>query len=134
MGWAKLRRYIYKMYGKFDFLRILECHKSGRPHVHCLLTLQSFDSKVLHEKLWAMWRKYGGGFIKVIDLRVRVGFDALAYVLKYVSKTVKDASANKDVLYSALLFASNKRLFSVSQSRSLNSSRNNTHISITLTL
>ena len=30
-AWCRLRAYMYKMYGKFQFLRILEITKAGRP-------------------------------------------------------------------------------------------------------
>ena len=47
---------------------------------------------------------------------VKSGFNALFYVLKYVCKMVKDDSQKKfDRLFGAVLFATNKRLFTVSR-------------------
>src|SRR4030043_1228846 len=53
--------------------------------------------------------KYGGGYvwIKLIEGRV----NAVSYVLKYVNKTILGV----DKTYAALLFASNKRMFSMSR-------------------
>ena len=36
-SWAKLRSWLYKRYGHFEFVRVLEPHKSLRPHLHVLI-------------------------------------------------------------------------------------------------
>lgn len=105
-AWARLRAWLYKRYGHFEFLKVLEVQKSGRPHLHILL---SGISHIPHEGLYAVWQKYGGGYVWVRRIEGRI--DAVSYVLKYVNKTI----LGEDKTYAALLFASNKRMFSMSQ-------------------
>jgi len=105
-GWAKLRSWLLKRYGRFEFLKILEVQKSGRPHFHILISGIPYIS---HEDLSEIWQKYGGGYVWIRS--VSKDLDAVLYVLKYVNKTI--LGDNK--IYAALLFASNKRMFSMSQ-------------------
>ena len=56
-AWAKFRRYLRKMYGKFRFLQVVEAHRSGRPHLHVLL---ADIEKVPVEVVRSLWQKYGG--------------------------------------------------------------------------
>jgi hypothetical protein len=105
-AWAKTRSWMYKRYGHFEFLKILEVQKSGRPHLHILMAGIPY---VPHEELYAVWQKYGGGFVWIRPIEKSV--DAVSYFLKHVNKTV----LGTDKTYAALLFASNKRMFSMSQ-------------------
>jgi len=59
--------------------------------------------------LSSIWQKYGGGYVWIRSLGKNV--NALWYILKYVNKTI----LGEDKAYAALLFASNKRMFSMSQ-------------------
>jgi len=104
-GWSKLRSWLLKRYGKFQFLKVLEIQKSGRPHLHVLISGIYF---VNHTELSAIWDKYGGGHVWLRS--VYGDINAIWYVLKYVNKTV----LGNDKVYSALLFASNRRMFSLS--------------------
>jgi hypothetical protein len=104
-AWAKTRAWLYKRYGHFEFLKVLEVQKTGRPHLHVLL---SGISHIPHADLYGIWRKYGGGYVWVRRIEGRI--DAVSYVLKYVNKTI----LGEDKTYAALLFASNKRMFSMS--------------------
>jgi len=105
-AWAKTRAWLYKRYGHFEFLKVLEVQKTGRPHLHVLLP---GISHIPHVDLYDIWQKYGGGYVWVRRIEGRI--DTVSYVLKYVNKTV----LGEDKTYAALLFASNKRMFSMSQ-------------------
>jgi hypothetical protein len=105
-AWAKTRSWLYKRYGHFEFLRVLEVQKKGRPHLHILIAGISY---IPHEDLYTIWQKYGGGYVWIRPIENRV--DAVSYVLKYVNKTI----LSEDKTYAALLFASNKRMFSMSR-------------------
>jgi hypothetical protein len=104
-AWAKTRAWLYKRYGHFEFLKVLEVQKTGRPHLHILL---SGISHIPHADLYGIWQKYGGGYVWV--RRIEGKIDAVSYVLKYVNKSI----LGENKTYAALLFASNKRMFSVS--------------------
>lgn len=105
-AWAKLRAWLLKRYGYFEFLRVLEVQKSGRPHLHVLISSIPYIS---HSDLSEIWQKYGGGYVWVRVINSNV--NALWYVLKYVNKTI----LGEDKVYASILFASNKRMFSMSQ-------------------
>jgi hypothetical protein len=105
-AWGKARAWLYKRYGHFEFLKVLEVQKKGRPHLHVLISGISY---IPIEDLSAIWQKYGGGhsWIRPVEKRI----DAVSYVLKYVNKSI----LGEDKTYAALLFASNKRMFSMSR-------------------
>jgi hypothetical protein len=105
-AWAKLRAWLLKRYGRFEFLCVLEVQKSGRPHLHVLVSGIPYIS---HSDLSEIWQKYGGGYVWIKSINSNV--NALWYVLKYVNKTI----LGKDKVYASILFASNKRMFSMSQ-------------------
>jgi len=116
-AWPKLRRWIRWKYGNFGYLKILEVQKSGRPHLHILISGIPFipykdyvdkDGKIQHG-LHSMWLKYGGGHGWIRS--VKDDTNGAWYVLKYVKKTI----LGKDRVYAALLFASNRRMFSMSK-------------------
>lgn len=108
-AWNKLRSWLKKRYGSFEFLRVLEVQKSGRPHLHILLSGIKWIS---HQELSDVWSKYGAGEVVYLkSVYGRSNLKATAYVLKYVNKTL----SNVDKKYSALLFASNKRVFGLSR-------------------
>jgi len=105
-AWAKTRAWLYKRYGHSEFLKVLEVQKTSRPHLHVLLSGISY---IPHEDLYAIWQKYGGGYVWIRPIEKSI--DAVSYVLKYVNKTI----LGEDKTYAALLFASNKRMFSMSR-------------------
>lgn len=111
-GWAKLHRWIRKKYGIFFYLCVLEVTKKGRPHLHILTTLPFVDVNELRE----LWVKYGGGEQMRVDF-LHEKFDSVGYVLKYVTKSLVNFAGEKADLSSVLLFASNKRLFSMNDVR-----------------
>lgn len=111
-GWATLHRWLRKKYGVFFYVCVLEITKKGRPHLHVLTTLPFIDVNEMREK----WVKYGGGKQMRVDFLHR-NFDTAGYVLKYVTKSLVNMGEEKVDLSTALLFASNKRLFSMNDLR-----------------
>lgn len=108
----KLRSYLLKKYGHFDFLRVLEVTKKGRPHLHILI---SGIRWIPHKELSALWEKYGCGKIVCIKrIKERNNIRTCRYVLKYVEKTL-NMNVNECKIFSSLLFATNKRLFGLSR-------------------
>jgi hypothetical protein len=143
--WHVIHSWLTKRYGKFEFLRIVEIQKKGRPHLHVLCSF--YDEKSVkffaemkkhrsngsknkavakctcnfcsfYNDLKAESLKHGGGWVwaKPImannDKNYRISVSK--YALKYVNKSLKNSSRS-DRKYGALLFASNKRLFSISK-------------------
>jgi hypothetical protein len=108
-AWNKLRSWIRKRYGEFEFLRVLEVTEKGRPHLHVLISgVKWIDQGELSD----IWQKYGGGevvYIKRVYNRENVR--VCHYVLKYVNKTLNF----DDKRFASLLFASNRRLFGLSE-------------------
>jgi len=111
-AWCKLRAWLYKSYGKFDFLKVVELHKSGRPHFHVLISGLSYIDYKKVESIWSSKGKYGVGFSK--RRSIRSDFNALWYVLKYVNKCVV-GSGKFDNVVASIYFATNRRLFSMSR-------------------
>ena len=107
-GWNRLNSWLRRRFGDFAYFKVMEITKSGRPHFHVLLSgIKWIEQSTLSD----LWDSYGCGkivYIKRVDSRNNVKMSA--YVMKYVNKTLNEA----DRRYSAVLFASNKRLFSMS--------------------
>jgi hypothetical protein len=107
-GWNRLRSWLRRRYGDFDYFQVMEIQKSGRPHLHVLLSGVHW---IDHAELSDTWSSYGCGeivYLKQVDSANQIRMSA--YVLKYVNKTLRQ----EDKAYSAVLFASNRRLFSMS--------------------
>jgi len=120
-GWLK-----YK-FGDLEFLRILEITKKGRPHLHILLifhndkwnkyfrSMSKRRNKANFDEFYYEFKDFvsrnGGGFVWVKPIHNK-NLKLVNYVLKYVNKSI---NYENNLGYSALLFASNKRLFSVSR-------------------
>lgn len=108
-AWNKLRSWLYRRYGRFEYLKVLEITKAGRPHLHVLISGVKW---IPQAELSDIWASYGcGKIVYVKRVSNRNNLKMGAYVLKYVNKTLR----NSDKVYSALLFASNRRLFSISR-------------------
>lgn len=90
--------------------------KSGRPHLHVLAVLPDW---IDYDKMHELWdKKYDIGVqckFKSVEQDRQV--NSLSYILKYVSKTMTNLKDSTENVYSALLFASNKRLFSIGDAR-----------------
>jgi hypothetical protein len=108
-GWNRLRSWLRRRYGDFDYFQVMEIQKSGRPHLHVLLSgIHWID----HAELSDIWGSYGCGeivYLKQVDSENQIRMSS--YVLKYVNKTLRE----EDKAFSAVLFASNRRLFSMSK-------------------
>lgn len=117
---CRLRAWLYKLFGHFDYVKVLEVTKKGRPHLHVLVkfidmdvsyipydTVFSFNGKVVYRGLKSIWGAFG--WIKPLWS----GLKPISYCLKYLYKSFKFEGEN--VVYGALLFASNCRMFSMSQ-------------------
>ena len=111
--WCRFRAWALKKFGKFEFVKILEVTKKGRPHLHVLLQWKEGFKSLSNVVLASEW----GAFVNV--RRVWQGFRAVSYVIKYFHKAL-ESHKNFDLKYAALLFASNRRMFSVSRGLFLN--------------
>jgi len=108
-GWNRLNSWLKRRFGEFLYFKVLEITKKGRPHFHILISgIKWIDQKELSD----LWDSYGCG--KIVYIKKVFGRNRLkmcAYVMKYVNKTLRKS----DKLFSAVLFASNKRLFAMSK-------------------
>lgn len=101
--WNRMRTYIAKKYGKFDYLRIVEPHKKGGwPHMHILI-----KGHVMKTEVVEMITKWGFGWNMH---SVRMPYKTAArYVSKYLTKEWPNTDA------SILRVASKCRIVSVSR-------------------
>lgn len=113
-SWLK-RRFGQKVNGKFypaEFMMFAcrEIQKSGRLHPHILI---SGIKWIEQNELSDLWDSYGCGKIVYIKrVHSRNNLKMSAYVMKYVNKSLRIENKR----YSSLLFASNRRLFSMNGS------------------
>lgn len=115
-GWHKIASWLRKRYGKFFYVRVLELQKSGRPHLHVPAVLPDWIDYDKTQELWD--KKYNIGVqCKFRSIEQNKQVNGLSYILKYVSKTMTNLKDSTENVYSALLFASNKRLFSIGDAR-----------------
>lgn len=108
-GWNRLRSWLRRRYGDFEYFQVMEIQKSGRPHLHVLLSGVHW---IDHAELSDVWSSYGCGeivYLKQVDSANQIRMSS--YVLKYVNKTLNES----DKAFSAVLFSSNRRLFSMSK-------------------
>jgi hypothetical protein len=124
--WNNVNRWLNHTFGDLEFLRIMEITKKGRPHLHILIVFHDekwnryFRSMRRNDKqrrFQAFYHEFkdvvsrnGGGWVWVRPIQDNLKL--INYVMKYVNKSISGENNKK---YSALLFASNKRLFSVSR-------------------
>lgn len=131
--WNIVLVWLKRTYGKLEFLRIMEITKKGRPHLHILVAFHDpqwqkyFCSMRRRDKQRRFQAFYGefkdvvlrnnGGWVWVRP--IKGSLKLVNYVLKYVNKTISiyqnSKTSNQNLTYGALLFASNRRLFSVSR-------------------
>ena len=129
---TRVRAWLYKRFGHFSYFKILEITKVGRPHLHVLVRLGDIfkkgipldwckvetesifeDSKAGVPKVFMKGlRDVWGCFVKV--RRCWNGFRASSYCMKYLNK-VLESKEGFDLRFASLLFASNCRLFGMSQ-------------------
>jgi hypothetical protein len=124
--WNNVVRWLKRTFGGLEFLRFVEITKKGRPHLHVLVVFhdpkwnryfKSMNKRSTKKRFQAFYSEFksvvarnGGGHVWVRP--VKGNLKLVNYVLKYVNKSISGPENKK---YSALLFASNRRLFSVSR-------------------
>jgi len=92
---AKLRR----RYTEFEYLRVLERHKNGYPHYHCVVRSPYIPQKELSE-LWAELTMSPIVDVRKIKQRDRVYY----YVMKYLAKQSHIPWTNRRVAWSRNFF------------------------------
>jgi hypothetical protein len=81
--WRKFRVYLAREYGQpVQFINVLECHKSGIPHLHILL-----DRFIRQQWISQCWSKLGGGRVVYIE-KVNNLENVSWYLGKYLTKDV----------------------------------------------
>ena len=86
--WNRLRTYVAKKYGKFDYIRVVEPHKKGGwPHLHILIKGCIIDSSILKKVT-----EWGFGWnAQVTPISSK---SAGYYISKYLSKAITIISAD----------------------------------------
>jgi len=146
-GWDKFRRVLRRHTDgrRTEYLRIVEPHESGYPHLH--VAIFGIADPTLEEKVREMWaEKYEVGTVEAHENAVSVArgrsaqvSDPAAYLMKYLGKTAVRPDGGTPAPYSesgdpghpeafeafaALLWVTEKRQFSASESLSKAMSRN----------
>lgn len=90
-NFAKLFKALKKRHGDFYYLKVVEKHKDGFPHIHVLLSGHAIAHREVKEEIEKLWReKYLMGFVKIV--LIKKGFRAgIKYITKYM---VKDLSTD----------------------------------------
>ena len=90
-NFAKLFKALKKRHGDFYYLKVVEKHKDGFPHIHVLLSGRAVAHREIKEEIEKLWReKYLMGFVKIV--LIKKGFRAgIKYITKYL---VKDLSGD----------------------------------------
>lgn len=78
-SWNRLRTLMVKTFGKFKYVKVLEFHKSGKPHYHILL------NRFIPQR-WLSARAARAGFGRICDIRHIDDRGGFYYVLKYLRK------------------------------------------------
>jgi len=131
--WNNVLRWLKRTYGALEFLRIMEITKKGRPHLHILVAFhdpkwqkyfRSMRRRDKERRFQAFYGEFkdvvarnGGGHVWVRT--INGSLKLVNYVLKYVNKSITVYEDNQisyqNLVYGALLFATNRRLFAVSR-------------------
>lgn len=87
---AKLIKALKKRHGDFFYIKVVEKHKDGFPHIHVLLSGTAIARKEIKEEIEELWRyKYGMGFCWIV--LIKKGFRAgIKYITKYLVKDLKN--------------------------------------------
>jgi hypothetical protein len=105
----KLIRAIKKSYGDFHYFRIVEQHKDGVPHFHVMLVGNNVIPKDILDSIRSLWcGTYRLGFVWINTIKFKNQKHAINYMLKYMSKDLKNIAKLKSDLYK-------KRIFTASQ-------------------
>lgn len=91
---AKLIKALKKRHGSFYYLKVVEKHKSGFPHIHVLLSGGAIAHKEIKEEIEKLWCDiYGMGFVWIV--LIKGGFrSGIKYITKYLVKDLNDNPKN----------------------------------------
>lgn len=123
-NFAKLIKALKKRHGSFFYLKVVEKHKSGFPHIHVLLSGSAIAHKEVKEEIERLWcDRYGMGFAWIV--LIKNGFRAgIKYITKYLVKDLNnDASDNYGHIKSIGKY---KRLFTASKGALMKVEKKNT--------
>lgn len=92
-NFAKLIKALKKRHGGFFYLKVVEKHKSGYPHIHVLLSGTAIAHKEVKEEIESLWcHRYGMGFVWIV--LIKKGFRAgIKYITKYLVKDLSNEPA-----------------------------------------
>lgn len=120
---TKFKKELQRKYGKIDYVKCLESHKSGYPHIHVLLFFKDksfwtrktgkyyfLSSKKLNKELSNIW-KMGNCDIKAV---FNTSESAFRYIAKYLTKTCLLQENNQNKLSIALNWVYNTKSFTSS--------------------
>ena len=107
-GWEKLIKRLRRLYGKFSYVRTIELHQSGHPHIHALFSLSIPDTAWVKTKITKQNKTGGYWYSPTISAHLAdCGFgviqssenlpvltdsglfQALGYATKYMTKRVQ---------------------------------------------
>lgn len=104
-NWNRLRSLLIKRIGFFKFLRVLEAHRDGYPHMHLLIFTKRYVIKQM--ELSRYCREYGLGKIVFIKRYWAGRYHKrlpVAYLSKYLTKQFKREWRDGDWIFYALLW------------------------------
>jgi len=103
-AFAELIRFVRRVRGECEYLRVLELQQNGMPHFHCMLRC-GFVPQGLLLKEWRRLTGRGGVNIKRIDQT----FATFRYLVKYLTKLHKIEWTDRHVSYSRNFFRAEDR-------------------------
>lgn len=83
--WDILLKRIKRKYGKVQYFKIVQFHKNGAPHLHCLI-----DKFIDQNWLSDQWSEIHNS--PIVDIRFMDNHHAINYVSKYISKELEAQS------------------------------------------
>lgn len=116
--WNSFRSFLIKRIGEFKFVRVLEAHRDGYPHMHILLFTKKY---VIKQKELSEWCKNHGLGKIVFIKRYWAGRYykrlPILYLSKYLTKQYKkDEWDDKDLIFYSILWKHKVRSYNFSHS------------------
>jgi Bacteriophage replication gene A protein (GPA). len=101
-----------KIYGSFDYFRVVEAHKDGVPHFHVLLVGANIVPKEIFDDIQRLWCECSGmGFVKLNKVDFNDYKHAVMYTVKYMTKLENEENQDKKIVS----FGKGTRIFSASR-------------------
>jgi hypothetical protein len=95
----ELFRSLRTRFGSIEYLRVVEEHKSGYPHYHCMVRSDYIPQPVVKR----IWHDLTGA--DIVDIRKVEGFfNSIAYLTKYLTKLRRVDWTDRHVTYSRNFF------------------------------